>query len=97
VRFIGFSGEEQGLLGSQHYVDQLTKKDVAGTLAMLDFDMLGSPNRGRFVYDGDGSDGGPAGPAGTSRRTSSTAARTTTASRLDLVDPRYGQRVVEGI
>ena len=33
---------------------------------MLDFDMLGSPNWGRFVYDGDGSDGGPAGPAGSS-------------------------------
>ncbi len=64
LRFIWFSGEEQGLLGSQYYVDQLTKKEVAGTLAMLDFDMLGSPNWGRFVYDGDGSDGGPAGPAG---------------------------------
>jgi len=64
VRFIWFSGEEQGLLGSQYYVDQLTKKEIAGHLAMLDFDMLGSPNWGRFVYDGDGSDGGPAGPAG---------------------------------
>jgi Zn-dependent M28 family amino/carboxypeptidase len=64
VRFIWFSGEEQGLLGSQFYVDQLTKREVQDHLAMLDFDMLGSPNWGRFVYDGDGSDGGPAGPAG---------------------------------
>jgi Zn-dependent M28 family amino/carboxypeptidase len=64
VRFIWFSGEEQGLLGSQYYVDQLSKREVNDHLAMLDFDMLGSPNWGRFVYDGDGSDGGPAGPAG---------------------------------
>jgi Zn-dependent M28 family amino/carboxypeptidase len=64
IRFIWFSGEEQGLLGSQYYVDQLSKREVNDHLAMLDFDMLGSPNWGRFVYDGDGSDGGPAGPAG---------------------------------
>ncbi len=30
----------------------------------LNFDMVGSPNFARFVYDGNGSDGGPAGPLG---------------------------------
>src|SRR3712207_7314640 len=31
---------------------------------MLNFDMLGSPNFARFIYDGDGSDHGIAGPNG---------------------------------
>jgi Zn-dependent M28 family amino/carboxypeptidase len=64
VRFIFFSGEEQGLLGSDFYVSQLTKQQIQDTAAMLDFDMLASPNYARFVYDGDGSSLGPAGPNG---------------------------------
>ena len=32
--------------------------------ANLNFDMLGSPNYVRFVYDGDGSASEPAGPPG---------------------------------
>ena len=44
VRFIWFSGEEQGLFGSTYYADQLTKTQRANIAAMLDFDMLASPN-----------------------------------------------------
>ncbi len=64
LRFIFFSGEEQGLLGSDFYVSQLTKKDITSISAMLDYDMLGSNNFARLVYDGDGSDFGVAGPNG---------------------------------
>jgi len=64
VRFIFFSGEEQGLLGSDHYVSQLTKKQIQDISVMLDFDMLASPNYGRFIYDGNGDEQGFAGPNG---------------------------------
>jgi Zn-dependent M28 family amino/carboxypeptidase len=59
VRFIFFSGEEQGLLGSDYYVSQLTKKQIQDTSVMLDFDMLASPNYGRFIYDGNGDEQAP--------------------------------------
>ncbi|HZC28179.1 MAG TPA: M28 family peptidase, partial [Gaiellaceae bacterium] len=64
LRFIFFAGEEQGLLGSDFYVSQLSKQQVKDTAVMLDFDMLASPNYARFVYDGDGSSLGFAGPNG---------------------------------
>jgi Zn-dependent M28 family amino/carboxypeptidase len=64
LRFIFFSGEEQGLLGSDHYVSELTRKEATSISAMLDYDMLGSNNFARLVYDGDGSDHGVAGPNG---------------------------------
>ena len=78
VRFIFFSGEEQGLLGSDHYVSQLTKKQIQDISVMLDFDMLASPNYARFIYDGNGDEhgfAGPTAPAPSSRysRTSGTA------------------------
>lgn len=55
VRFAFWGGEEDGLQGSNHYVSQLDQAGLDGTLANLNFDMLGSPNLVRFVYDGDGS------------------------------------------
>jgi Zn-dependent M28 family amino/carboxypeptidase len=64
VRFIFFSGEEQGLLGSDYYVSKLTKKQIQDISVMLDFDMLASPNYGRFIYDGNGDEHGFAGPNG---------------------------------
>jgi Zn-dependent M28 family amino/carboxypeptidase len=64
VRFIWFSAEEAGLLGSFAYVASLSEAERAQIAAMLDFDMLGSPNFARFVYDGDGSELGSAGPEG---------------------------------
>ena len=64
LRFIWFSAEEQNLIGSDFYVDSLSAEDRGKIMAMLNFDMVGSPNYARFVYDGDGSATSPAGPAG---------------------------------
>jgi Zn-dependent M28 family amino/carboxypeptidase len=64
VRFIWFSGEEQGLLGSDYYVSQLSKSGVQDIQAMLDFDMLASPNYAELIYDGDGSEYPFPGPNG---------------------------------
>ena len=64
VRFAFWGGEEDGLYGSQHYVDELSKTEKAQTAANLNVDMLASPNGVRSIHDGDGSDFGHAGPAG---------------------------------
>ena len=64
VRFAFWGAEEAGLLGSEYYVENLTQAQQAKIYANLNFDMLGSPNYVRFVYDGDGSDSEPAGPSG---------------------------------
>jgi Zn-dependent M28 family amino/carboxypeptidase len=64
VRFIWFAGEEQGLLGSDYYVSQLSKSGVQDVQAMLDFDMLASPNYAELIYDGDGSEFPVSGPNG---------------------------------
>ena len=64
VRFAFWGAEELGLLGSEHYVANLSDANRAKIYANLNFDMLGSPNYVRFVYDGDGSDTDPAGPPG---------------------------------
>jgi len=64
VRFAFWGAEENGLLGSEYYVENLTANQLSKIYANLNFDMLGSPNYVRFVYDGDGSDSDPAGPPG---------------------------------
>src|SRR5207344_1836104 len=64
IRFAFWGAEEEGLLGSQFYVDSLSDEDFAKILLNLNHDMVASPNFVRFVYDGDGSDTGTAGPAG---------------------------------
>ena len=64
IRFAFWGAEEDGLLGSQHYVDQLDETGAANTLLNLNFDMLGSTNFVRFVYDGDGDAFGDTGPTG---------------------------------
>lgn len=63
VRFAFWGAEEAGLVGSWEYVSQLSSDDLDRHVANLNFDMIASPNGGRFVYDGDGSaelDGFPA-------------------------------------
>jgi Zn-dependent M28 family amino/carboxypeptidase len=55
VRFIWFGAEELGLLGSEYYVSQLTQDQIDDIALNLNFDMVGSPNFVRFVYDGDNS------------------------------------------
>ena len=67
VRFAFWGGEEDGLIGSSYYVSQLTKRQIKDHALNLNFDMLGSPNFVRFVYDGDGNAFGTAGPNGSSR------------------------------
>jgi hypothetical protein len=59
VRFIWFGAEESGLLGSTAYVAGLSAEERSRIAAMLNFDMVGSPNYVRFVYDGDLSDSEP--------------------------------------
>jgi Zn-dependent M28 family amino/carboxypeptidase len=59
VRFMWFGAEESGLLGSEAYVAGLSAQERAQIAAMLNFDMIGSPNFVRFVYDGDLSDSAP--------------------------------------
>jgi Zn-dependent M28 family amino/carboxypeptidase len=56
VRFAFWGAEESGLLGSTHYVESLTPSQVGELWANLNFDMLGSPNYARFIYDGDSND-----------------------------------------
>jgi Zn-dependent M28 family amino/carboxypeptidase len=64
VRFAFWGAEESGLIGSQHYVDSLTRQQLNDIEVYLNFDMVGSPNFVRFVYDGDGSAFGIRGPSG---------------------------------
>ena len=52
VRFAFWGAEEFGLLGSAHYVTNLSTAEQERIAAYLNFDMLGSPNFVRFVYDG---------------------------------------------
>jgi Zn-dependent M28 family amino/carboxypeptidase len=55
LRFIWFSAEESGLIGSNVYVNSLSPAQRGQIELMLNFDMVGSPNMVRFVYDGDNS------------------------------------------
>ncbi|MGH2981252.1 MAG: M28 family metallopeptidase, partial [Solirubrobacterales bacterium] len=60
LRFAFWGAEEAGLVGSTAYVDQLVANGNIGRIeANLNFDMVGSPNFVRFVYDGDLSDSPP--------------------------------------
>lgn len=55
VRFAFWAAEELGLLGSDYYVANLPTQARRNIDSNLNFDMMGSPNFARFVYDGDGS------------------------------------------
>ncbi|MER7169123.1 M20/M25/M40 family metallo-hydrolase, partial [Micromonospora sp. NPDC000207] len=62
LRFAWWGAEELGLRGSRHHVTNLPTSERTKIKAYLNFDMIGSPNPGYFVYDGDNSDGVGAGP-----------------------------------
>ena len=64
VRFAFWGAEEFGLLGAEHYLANLPKAELKNLMLNLNFDMVGSPNYVRFVYDGDGSATGTKGPSG---------------------------------
>ena len=55
LRFMWYGAEEFNLLGSQFYVNSLSQAERDKIMAMVNFDMVGSPNFVRFVYDGDNS------------------------------------------
>jgi Zn-dependent M28 family amino/carboxypeptidase len=60
LRFAFWGAEEAGLVGSTAYVNELVANgQVSQIEANLNFDMVGSPNFVRFVYDGDLSDSAP--------------------------------------
>ena len=67
LRFAFWGAEESGLLGAEHYVSTLTQQQQAKIMLNLNFDMVGSPNFVRFVYDGNGSATGTKGPSGSGR------------------------------
>jgi Zn-dependent M28 family amino/carboxypeptidase len=64
VRFAWWGAEESGLIGSDHYVFGLSDEEREKIALYLNFDMIGSPNFVRFIYDGDGSAFGLEGPDG---------------------------------
>ncbi|MCB5168740.1 M28 family metallopeptidase [Streptomyces bambusae] len=53
LRFGWWGAEELGLIGSKYYVNQLPTAERAKVSGYLNFDMIGSPNPGYFVYDDD--------------------------------------------
>ncbi|MGH9116346.1 MAG: M28 family metallopeptidase [Acidimicrobiales bacterium] len=64
VRFAWWGAEESGLVGSNFYVANLPPEELDAIALYLNFDMVGSSNYVRFIYDGDGSAFGLAGPEG---------------------------------
>jgi Zn-dependent M28 family amino/carboxypeptidase len=66
ARFAFWGAEEVGLIGSTAYVQGLPEEERKRIALYLNLDMVGSPNAGYLVYDGDDSDreGAGPGPAG---------------------------------
>ncbi|MEE2031009.1 M20/M25/M40 family metallo-hydrolase [Rhodococcus chondri] len=62
VRFAFWGAEEVGLVGSSRYIESLSDEERHDIALYLNFDMLGSPNPGYLVFDGDDSDRVGAGP-----------------------------------
>jgi Zn-dependent M28 family amino/carboxypeptidase len=61
LRFAFWGAEELGLFGSSAYVQSLSRAERERLTAVLNFDMVGSRNFARFVYEGD------SGPPGSAR------------------------------
>lgn len=53
VRIAWWSAEEEGLLGSLHYTENLTKREAAKIRMFIDLDMLASTNFAYEIYDSD--------------------------------------------
>ncbi|MFD5105470.1 M28 family metallopeptidase [Streptomyces cinereoruber] len=53
LRFAWWGAEELGLVGSKYYVNNLPSTERSKIKGYLNFDMIGSPNPGYFVYDDD--------------------------------------------
>jgi aminopeptidase S len=50
LRFAWWGAEELGLVGSTEYVESLPDAELAKIAGYVNFDMIGSPNPGYFVY-----------------------------------------------
>ncbi|KAI0842550.1 Zn-dependent exopeptidase [Hypoxylon sp. FL0890] len=64
VRFAWWTAEEEGLLGSDHYVNITAASELDKVRLYLNFDMIASPNYVLGIYDGDGSSFNLSGPPG---------------------------------
>lgn len=64
IRFGWWSGEEEGLLGAEHYVSTLSQDERDKIRLYINFDMIASPNFVYQIYDGDGSAFNVSGPPG---------------------------------
>ncbi|MEU2259405.1 M28 family metallopeptidase [Streptomyces sp. NPDC019645] len=53
LRFAWWGAEELGLVGSRYHVNNLPAAERSKISGYLNFDMIGSPNPGYFVYDDD--------------------------------------------
>ncbi|CAL9498456.1 M28 family metallopeptidase [Streptomyces sp. enrichment culture] len=53
LRFAWWGAEELGLVGSKYYVANLPSTERSKLSGYMNFDMIGSPNAGYFVYDDD--------------------------------------------
>lgn len=49
IRFITFGAEEMGLLGSAHYVENLSENDISRIVANFNLDMVGSKDAGDLI------------------------------------------------
>lgn len=58
LRFGWWGAEERGLVGSTFYVNNLPSVDRTRIKAYVNFDMIGSPNAGYFVYSASGQPSG---------------------------------------
>ncbi|KOX28751.1 Leupeptin-inactivating enzyme 1 [Saccharothrix sp. NRRL B-16348] len=58
IRFGWWGAEELGLIGSTYYVNNLPTTERSRIKAYLNFDMIGSPNPGYFVYSASGQPSG---------------------------------------
>ncbi len=91
LRFAFWGAEEEGLVGSTYYVSQLTEEEGTDIALYLNFDMIGSPNFARFIYDGNGSKFGSPGPDG------SDAIERTFERYFDRKDLASGQTAFDGV
>ena len=49
IRFITFGAEEVGLIGSTHYVENLSKNEISRIVANFNLDMVGSKDAGELI------------------------------------------------
>src|SRR4051812_10622929 len=104
LRFGWWGAEELGLRGSTAYVNSLSSAQRAAIGGYLNFDMVGSPNPGYFLYDGDNSDGtrsrpGPVGSAAIEQTLAAYFTSIGVATRGTDFDGRsdYGPFIANGI